>query len=146
LPFTTAYHTRYPEYLAARWPIPTWASYAGLRVFHGAAVRTFVSSATLEAQLKSHGFSGLHRWCRGVDLARFKPGAAHPLLEGLPRPVMACVGRVAVEKNLAAFLALPLPGTKLVIGDGPQLASLRATYPQARFTGYRAGAELAQLL
>ncbi len=146
LPFTTAYHTRYPEYLAARWPIPLWATYAGLRRFHDAAARTFVSSASLEAQLKGQGFTHLHRWCRGVDLRRFRPGPAHLLLADLPRPVMACVGRVAVEKNLAAFLALPLAGTKLVVGDGPQLAALRARYPQALFAGYRSGAELVQLL
>lgn len=146
LPFTSAYHTRYPEYLAARWPIPLKATYAGLRRFHGAAARTFVSSATLEAQLRSQGFGHLHRWCRGVDLTRFTPGTPHLSLAGLPRPVMTCVGRVSVEKNLAAFLALPVAGTKLVIGDGPQLAALRALYPQALFTGYRSGQELVQLL
>jgi glycosyltransferase involved in cell wall biosynthesis len=146
LPFTTAYHTRYPEYLAARWPIPPRATYAGLRWFHGAAARTFVSSASLEAQLKGQGFRHLHRWCRGVDLGRFHPVAAHPLLAGLPRPIMASVGRVAVEKNIAAFLRLELPGTKLVVGDGPQLAELRARYPAAVYTGFRGGEELAQLL
>ena len=146
LPFTTAYHTRYPEYLAARWPIPLWATYAGLRRFHGAATRTFVSSASLEAQLKGEGFGQLHRWCRGVDLRRFRPVAPHASLAGLPRPVMTCVGRVAVEKNLGAFLALEVAGTKLVIGDGPQLTALRAQYPRAVFAGFRSGQELVQLL
>jgi glycosyltransferase involved in cell wall biosynthesis len=146
LPFTTAYHTRYPEYLAARWPIPQWATYAALRRFHGAAARTFVSSASLEAQLRAQGFTQLHRWCRGVDLARFKPGAAHPSLAGLARPILTYVGRVAVEKNLGAFLRLPAAGTKVVIGDGPERASLRAQYPQAHFCGYRSGQELVQLL
>ncbi len=146
LPFTTAYHTRYPEYLAARWPIPTRATYAALRRFHGAAVRTFVSSASLESQLKARGFAHLHRWCRGVDLTRFHPSPAHRLLAGLPRPIMSCVGRVAVEKNLAAFLKLPLPGTKVVIGDGPQLDALGAAHPAALFTGFRAGQELVELL
>jgi glycosyltransferase involved in cell wall biosynthesis len=146
LPFTSAYHTRYPEYLAARWPIPLKATYAGLRRFHGAATRTFVSSASLESLLKDKGFSHLHRWCRGVDLTRFRPSAPHESLAHLARPIMTCVGRVAVEKNLAAFLALPLPGTKLVIGDGPQLAALRSQYPHALFTGYRSGRELVRLL
>jgi glycosyltransferase involved in cell wall biosynthesis len=146
LPFTTAYHTRYPEYLAARWPIPEAVTYAGLRRFHGAATRTFVSSASLEAQLTARGFAHLHRWCRGVDLARFRPIAPHALLTGLPRPVMTYAGRVAVEKNIGAFLSLDLPGTKLVVGDGPQLAALRAQYPQALFVGFRSGDELVQML
>jgi glycosyltransferase involved in cell wall biosynthesis len=146
LPFTSAYHTRYPEYLAARWPIPQQATFAALRRFHGAATRTFVSSASLESQLTREGFSHLHRWCRGVDLMRFKPCAPHPSLAGLARPVMSYVGRVAVEKNLGAFLALPMAGTKLVIGDGPQRSALHAQHPRAIFTGYRSGPELAQLL
>jgi glycosyltransferase involved in cell wall biosynthesis len=146
VPFTTSYHTRYPEYLRARWPLPLAVSYAWLRRFHGAATRTFVSSATLAAQLQARGFQHLHRWRRGVDLRRFRPLPAHPLLQGLPRPVLACVGRLAVEKNLEAFLRLQLPGSKLVIGDGPQRAALATRYPQAHFTGYRYGDELAALL
>ena len=146
VPFTTAYHTRYPEYLRARWPIPLAVSYAWLRSFHGAAERTFVSSATLEAQLASRGFRRLHLWRRGVDLGTFRPRTAHPLLAALTRPIMACVGRVAVEKNLAAFLELDVPGTKVVIGDGPERAALSARYPQVVFTGYRFGEELAALL
>jgi glycosyltransferase involved in cell wall biosynthesis len=147
VPFTTSYHTHYPEYLRARWPIPLAVTYAWLRRFHNAAVRTFVSSPTLERQLGDRGFRSLHRWRRGVDLKRFHPHApAHPLLQGLPRPVMACVGRLAVEKNLDAFLALKLPGTQLVIGDGPHRASLEARHPQARFLGFRTGEELTQLL
>jgi glycosyltransferase involved in cell wall biosynthesis len=147
MPFTTSYHTHYPEYLRARWPIPLGLTYAWLRRFHNAAARTFVSSPTLEAQLGARGFRSLHRWRRGVDLKRFHPNASkHPLLEGLPRPVMACVGRLAVEKNLDAFLSLKLPGTKLVIGDGPHRASLEARHAQARFVGFRTGDELTQLL
>ena len=146
VPFTTSYHTRYPEYLRARWPIPLAASYAWLRRFHGAAMRTFVSGGTLEALLARHGFRHLHRWRRGVDLRTFHPRAPHPELAQLPRPIMACVGRLAIEKNLDAFLALELPGTKLVIGDGPERAALARRYPQVRFAGYRFGAELAALL
>jgi glycosyltransferase involved in cell wall biosynthesis len=146
VPFTTSYHTRYPEYLRARWPIPLAVSYAWLRRFHGAAARTFVSSATLEGQLALHGFRRLHLWRRGVDLGTFSARAPHPLLAGLPRPVMACVGRLAIEKNLDAFLSLELPGTKVMIGDGPQRGELTARYPGVLFTGYRFGSELAALL
>jgi glycosyltransferase involved in cell wall biosynthesis len=147
VPFTSSYHTHYPEYLRARWPIPLALTYAWLRGFHNAAARTFVSSPTLETQLGGQGFRRLHRWRRGVDLKRFHPDApAHRLLQGLPRPLMACVGRLAVEKNLDAFLALKVPGTKLVIGDGPHRASLEARHPQARFLGFRTGAELTELL
>lgn len=144
--FTTSYHTRYPEYLQARWPIPLGLTYAWLRRFHGAAARTFVSSTTLEQQLRARGFARLHLWRRGVDLRRFRPRAPHPQLAGLPRPIMACVARLAVEKNLEAFLGMGLPGTKVMIGDGPQRAALAARYPAALFTGYRFGPELAALL
>jgi len=146
VPFTTSYHTRYPEYLRARWPVPLAATYVWLRRFHNGAARTFVSSRTLEAQLSARGFTHLHLWRRGVDLCRFRPEAPHALLAGLPRPVMACVGRLAIEKNLEAFLALRLPGTKLMIGDGPQRAALTARYPEVVFAGYRFGAELPALL
>lgn len=147
VPFTTSYHTRYPEYVAARWPIPLAVSYGYLRRFHGAAARTFVSSHTLRQELAGHGFGQLHLWRRGVDLTRFHPREVpHPELAGLPRPVMAYVGRLAVEKNLEAFLALEVPGSKLIIGDGPQRAALAARYPRAHFTGYRHGDELAAVL
>jgi glycosyltransferase involved in cell wall biosynthesis len=146
VPFTTSYHTRYPEYLRARWPIPLGASYAWLRRFHGAAQRTFVSSASLETQLTRRGFEHLHLWRRGVDLRRFRNVAAHGELAGLPRPIVACVGRLAVEKNLHAFLGLEIPGSKVMIGDGPERSALARRYPRALFTGYRFGDELASLL
>ena len=146
VPFTTSYHTRYPEYLRARWPIPLALSYAWLRRFHRAATRTFVSSASLQALLAAQGFRQLHHWRRGVDLRTFHPRPPHPELAQLPRPVMACVGRLAIEKNLDAFLALELPGSKLMIGDGPERAALAQRYPQVKFAGYRYGPELAALL
>jgi glycosyltransferase involved in cell wall biosynthesis len=146
VPFTTSYHTRYPEYLRARWPLPLTLSYAWLRRFHRVAERTFVASASLQAQLAARGFAHLHLWRRGVDLRRFRPLAPHPLLAGLPRPIMACVGRLAVEKNLDAFLGLRVPGTKVIVGDGPQRADLTARYPGVLFAGYRFGEELAALL
>ena len=146
VPFTTSYHTRYPEYVRARYPVPLSASYAWLRRFHGAATRTFVSSATLEAQLRGRGFEHLHRWQRGVNLRTFRPLPPHPELARLPRPLMACVGRLAIEKNLEAFLGLDLPGTKVMIGDGPERQTLEARYPGAVFTGYRFGEELVHCL
>jgi glycosyltransferase involved in cell wall biosynthesis len=148
LPFTTSYHTRYPEYLNARWPIPVSVSYAWLRRFHGAAARTFVSSHSLRSELTARGFEHLHLWRRGVNLELFRPMSA-PLpteLAGLPRPIMAYMGRVAVEKNIEAFLSLDVPGTKLVIGNGPQRAALNARHPKAVFVGYRFGDELAAML
>jgi glycosyltransferase involved in cell wall biosynthesis len=148
LPFTTSYHTRYPEYLNARWPIPLSVSYAWLRRFHGAAARTFVSSNSLRTQLSSKGFRHLHQWQRGVDLQLFRPlNAQLPAeLAGLPRPIMAYMGRVAVEKNIDAFLRLQLPGTKLIIGNGPARGALSERHPDALFIGYRFGDELATML
>lgn len=146
VPFTTSYHTRYPEYLRARWPIPIGVSYAWLRRFHGGATRTFVSSGSLDRQLTERGFKHLHLWRRGVDLERFRPGDPHPELAGLPRPIMAYCGRLAVEKNIDAFLKLDVPGTKLVIGDGPQRTELAARHPDVTFAGFRFGSELARML
>ena len=146
VPFTTSYHTRYPEYLHARWPIPVDVSYAWLRRFHGAATRTFVSSGSLTRQLTERGFQHLHLWRRGVDLTRFHPGPPHPEVANLPRPIMAYCGRLAVEKNIDAFLNLDVPGTKLVIGDGPQRPALVARHPDVKFAGYRYGDELASMV
>lgn len=147
IPFTTSYHTRYPEYLHARWPIPIGLSYAWLRRFHNAAARTFVASQSLRTELTGKGFAHLHLWRRGVNLERFRPLSAVPSeLAGRPRPIMTYMGRLAVEKNIEAFLRLRLPGTKLVIGNGPQRAELIERYPDALFSGYRFGDELAALL
>jgi len=148
LPFTTSYHTRYPEYLRARWPIPLAVSYAWLRGFHNAAARTFVSSHSLRSQLAEKRFGELHLWRRGVNLECFRPlpASVPEPLAGLPRPFMAYMGRVAVEKNIEAFLGLDVPGTKMVIGNGPQRAELMQRYPAAVFTGYRFGDELAAML
>lgn len=133
LPFTTSYTTRFPEYIAARVPFPEAWSYAALRRFHAAATVTMVSTPSLMAELTGRGFKGLGLWTRGVDTDLFKPERAIDL--GLPRPIFASVGRIAVEKNLEAFLSLDLPGSKVVIGDGPQEAELRRRYPEARFLG-----------
>jgi glycosyltransferase involved in cell wall biosynthesis len=140
-PFTTSYHTQFPEYVRARAPIPLALSYAHLRRFHSAAARTMVATPTLQKQLEARGFRNIVRWTRGVDVELFRPGPKEFLT--LPRPIFVYLGRVAVEKNIEAFLALDLPGTKLVIGDGPARPSLQAKFPAAQFVGYKFGAELA---
>lgn len=141
LPFTTSLTTRFAEYISARFPIPVSWGYAALRRFHSSATATMVSTPSLKAELEARGFSNLRMWSRGVDTALFHPGRAKPL--DLPRPIFMNVGRVAVEKNLDAFLSLDLPGTKVVIGHGPQEAELRARYPNAVFLGAMSGETLA---
>jgi glycosyltransferase involved in cell wall biosynthesis len=140
--FTTSYHTRFPEYVAARVPIPTRLSYAVLRRFHNAAAGTMVSSPSLEKVLTQHGFRNLMRWSRGVDETLFRPRPKSVL--DLPRPIFLFVGRLAVEKNIEAFLKLDLPGSKVVVGNGPQQARLAAAYPEAHFLGALAGEALAE--
>lgn len=144
LRFTTSYHTQFPQYVRARYPIPERVSYAALRRFHAVAERTMVGTARVRADLRRHGFRNLVQWTRGVDTALFRPreGATLPY----PGPILMYVGRVAVEKSVEDFLLADAPGTKVVVGGGPALADLRARYPQAVFTGYRFGEELAQLL
>jgi glycosyltransferase involved in cell wall biosynthesis len=141
LPFTTSYTTRFPEYIAARFPVPQALSYSLLRRFHAAAAATMVSTQSLMAELSSRGFRQLAPWTRGVDTDLFNPSRVIPL--DLPRPIFAYAGRVAVEKNIEAFLSLPLPGSKIVIGDGPELESLRARFPDVHFLGLLQGPKLA---
>lgn len=143
LAFTTSYHTRFPEFIRARLPVPESWSYRWLRRFHNAGQGTFVATPSLGAELAARGFANIRLWSRGVDTELFHPGRRRDL--SLPRPIFLSVGRVAVEKNLPAFLDLDLPGTKLVVGDGPDLARLKARYPQAHFLGTRTGEELATL-
>ena len=140
--YTTSFHTRFPEYLRARTGLPLGLSYAVLRRFHNGGCGTMVATESLHRELEGRGFTGLRRWSRGVDLDLFAP-EPRDAWEGLARPVFACIGRVAVEKNIAAFLSLDLPGSKVVVGDGPQLASLRRRFPGAHYTGARFGAALA---
>jgi glycosyltransferase involved in cell wall biosynthesis len=141
LRFTTSYHTQFPQYLRSRWPIPLWLSYAGLRCFHAAAQRCMVSTPGVHAALLARGFSNLVRWQRGVDTQLFRPGRKDFLQ--LPRPIAAYVGRVAVEKNVDAFLRMPWRGTKIVIGDGPERTRLQSQYPAAVYVGFRFGEDLA---
>jgi glycosyltransferase involved in cell wall biosynthesis len=140
-PFTTSLHTRFAEYVAARWPIPPRWTWRLMRWFHNAGRGTMVSTASLANELREHGFNNVLRWPRGVDSALFNPGRAGDL--GLKRPIFLTVGRVAVEKNLDAFLSLDLPGTKVVVGDGPARPALEARYHDAVFLGTRHGEDLA---
>lgn len=139
-PFTTSYHTQFPQYLRARAPVPLSWSYRLLRGFHGDAERCLVSTASIEAELQARGFRNLARWRRGVDTDLFRPGDKAFL--DLPRPIACFVGRLAVEKNVAAFLSMPWSGSKLVVGDGPERTRLQREFPGAHFVGYRHGADL----
>src|SRR6516162_6621113 len=132
-PFTTSYTTRFPEYIASRVPIPASWLYAAMRHFHAAAAVTMVSTQSLMAELSQRGFKNLGMWTRGVDTELFRPERAIDL--ALPRPIFMTVGRVAIEKNLEAFLSLDLPGSKVVVGKGPQLEELRCKFPQTKFLG-----------
>ena len=139
--FSTSFHTRFPEYVKARFPfVPLEWVYAWLRWFHGPAQSMMVATESLKREMEAHGFHHLHIWSRGVDVERFHPVPDAKLpYEG---PIWLYVGRVAVEKNIEEFLALDLPGTKLVVGDGPARAALAEKYPGVRFLGALSGEEL----
>jgi glycosyltransferase involved in cell wall biosynthesis len=145
LPFTTAYHTRFPEYVKARFGLPLAITYRFLRWFHGKAEAVLVPTRVVKTDLEAYGFRSdkVVLWSRGVELDIFKRGPAMP--HDLTRPVFLYVGRVAVEKNIEAFLALDLPGSKWVAGEGPLLAKLKADHPDVRFTGVLGQVELASL-
>ena len=133
--FTTSFHTRFPEYIQARIGLPVAIPYVFLRRFHNAASGTLVATETLSQELDARGFTRLMRWSRGVDTQRFQPQPREDW--GVPGPIFLYVGRIAVEKNITAFLDLDLPGSKVVVGGGPQLAALKAAYPGVVFTGPR---------
>ncbi len=147
-PFTTCYHTQYPEYVTARFPfIPLMAGYGVMRAFHDKSGRLMVSSPTMQETLESRGFRNVTSWARGVDVELFHPskrGIDGGVYKDLKGPIFLNVGRVAVEKNLEAFLKLDLPGTKVVVGPGPDLEMLRAKYPEVVFTGGKFGEDLAR--
>ena len=140
LAFTTSYTTRFPEYVSVRTGIPDAVGYAVLRHFHAASSMIMVATDSLRQELSARGFRKLGFWTRGVDTDLFRPDQLAEL--DLPRPIFMTMGRVAVEKNLEAFLALDLPGTKVVIGDGPQKAALAQKYPKAKFLGEKMGQDL----
>jgi len=139
--FTTSYHTRFPEYVRARMPVPLSWTYAAVRRFHNSGAACMVSNEMLEQELAGRGFRNLARWIRGVDTDAFNPDVP-PALTNLPRPVFLNVGRISVEKNIEAFLSLDLPGTKVVVGGGPALPQLRRRYPDTVFPGSKSGREL----
>jgi glycosyltransferase involved in cell wall biosynthesis len=141
--FTTAFHTRFPDYLRARFGIPPALSWMVLRRFHAAAAHTLVATPALQAELSAQGFRHLRPWSRGVETGLFRPGPRDAFAD-LPRPLFLHAGRLAPEKNIAAFLALDLPGSKVVVGDGPQRAALQRQFPAARFTGFLHGEALAR--
>ncbi len=141
LAFTTSLTTRFPEYVSARFPVPVSWGYRALRRFHAPAVATMVSTPSFEDELAARGFRHLRIWSRGVNVETFRPEAAASL--DLPRPIFLNVGRIAVEKNLEAFLSIDLPGSKVVIGHGPQERELRTRFPDAHFLGAKSGARLA---
>jgi len=142
-PFTTAFHTRFPEYLEARTGIPADWSWRVMRRFHEAGDGTFAATTSLRQELTRRGFTKLRPWTRGVDLDKFRPGEGDPWA-GLQRPIFLYAGRVAIEKNIEAFLALDLPGSKVVVGGGPALEGLKQKFPQVTFTGYRENGALAR--
>ena len=144
MPYTTSYHTRFPEYVAARLPVPQSWLYALVRRFHNGGAGCMVATDTLAAELSARGFRNLMRWGRGIDADLYRPRPDEAGLFDLPRPIFLNVGRVAVEKNLEAFLALDLPGSKVVVGDGPQRAGLERRYPAVHFAGVMVGDELAR--
>ena len=147
-PFSSCYHTQWPEYVTARFPfVPLAAGYGVVRAFHNRSGRVMVSLDSMRERLERRGFHNLAHWLRAVDTELF-----HPKLRdtdsgpfaGLPRPVFANIGRVAVEKNLEAFLSLDLPGSKVIVGDGPDREMLQARHPDVLFTGYKTGEDLAR--
>ena len=145
LPFTTSYHTRFPEYVSARLPVPLAAGYAYMRWFHKPSGRLMVATPTMREELESHGFRNISLWSKGLDTDMFHPRreGEPDLFAGMARPIWLNVGRVAVEKNIEAFVQLDLPGTKVVVGDGPQREELAARYPAVKFVGAKFNADLA---
>ena len=144
IPYTTSFHTRFAEYVNLRLKIPLDWGYAFLRWFHSGSERIMAATPALVDELRQRGFKNPVLWSRGVEVELFRPRDKSFL--DAPRPIFLYTGRVAIEKNLEAFLALDLPGTKYIVGDGPQREELEKKYPRARFAGYKLGEELAQTM
>ncbi len=145
VPFTSAFHTRFPDYLAVRTGIDAEHFWPLMRRFHAPSRSVLVSTSSLADELGQRGIKHCVRWGRGIDRWLFRPDhEPHPMLKDLPRPIMINVGRVAAEKNLEAFLDSDVPGSKVIVGDGPALDALRLRYPHAHFLGSLSGEELAQ--
>jgi len=150
-PFSTAYHTRFPEYVSARLPVPTSVGYSFVHWFHKYSGKVMVPTPSMVEELRERKFINLVAWTRGVDTELFNPakrseeGAENDPFKGLPRPIFLNVGRVSVEKNIEAFVELDLPGSKVIVGDGPQLEELRRNYPNVVFLGGKFGEELSAI-
>ena len=144
LPFTTSYHTKFPEYVSARFPVPVQVGYAYMRWFHKPSGRVMVATPTLREELMKHGMKNVSPWSRGVDTEAFRPDMEPIYPKDWARPIFLNVGRVAVEKNIEAFLETELPGTKVIVGDGPAREELQAKYPEAKFMGAMFGEELSR--
>jgi glycosyltransferase involved in cell wall biosynthesis len=142
IPYTTSYHTQFPEYLKQYFGLPRRITWRFMRWFHGGARATLAPTKRVTEQLHAQGIVGAVTWCRGVDTTLFRP-IASDLFAHLPRPIHLYAGRVAREKNIDAFIDAPLPGSKVVVGDGPERARLERAHPEVRFAGYRFGDELA---
>ncbi|MEO9601202.1 glycosyltransferase family 1 protein [Parasphingorhabdus sp.] len=143
-PFTTAYHTQFPEYLAKRTKLSPRVFWPYIRWFHQRSEAIMVSTESICAQLRSERLDHVHHWSRGVDLENFRPDTPTPAIYGeLQRPIQLYVGRVAVEKNIEGFLDSDQPGSKVVVGDGPALENLKTRYPGVHFVGRKSGRELA---
>jgi glycosyltransferase involved in cell wall biosynthesis len=144
VPFSSAFHTRFPDYASVRTGLSPDRFWPLMRRFHASSGAVMVATPSLEQELAGRGFQKLQRWSRGIHGWQFCPvGEFHPAVLDLPRPIMLNVGRVAPEKNIEAFLSAKVPGTKVVVGDGPSLADLRRRFPEAVFLGQLAGEELA---
>lgn len=144
LAFTTSYTTRFPEYVSVRTGIPESLGYAVMRRFHSASSMVMVATDSLRRELGERGFKRLGYWTRGVNTELFTPD--DPAVLDLPRPIFMTMGRVAVEKNIEAFLSLDLPGSKVVVGDGPQRAELQRKFPDVHFLGEKKGKDLSSHL
>lgn len=143
MPFTTAYHTRFPEYVQARFGFPLSLTYKFLHWFHKPSLAVMAPTPVVKTDLEQFGFTNVVLWTRGVDLDIFRPMTSHKL--NTLRPIFLYVGRVAVEKNVEAFLALDLPGSKWVAGDGPALADLKRRFPEVNYLGVLSQQELAEV-
>lgn len=150
IPFTTSFHTRFGDYFDRKFGFGSAAAYAAQRWFHNGGAGMMVQTDTLEQELAARGFRNISRWGRAVDTELFHPCRGEAGFDAdflnLPRPIFMYLGRVSDEKNLPAFLGLDLPGSKVVVGDGPARARLAAAHPDAHFLGYRHGADLARHL
>ncbi len=143
VPFTTAYHTRFPQFLRAIYGVPEMWTYAAMRRFHSSAAVVMAPTPTVAAELKQHGIDNVELWTRGVDTVVYSPSPPLPL--DLPRPIFLHVGRVSAEKNIGDFLKADLPGSKVVAGEGPALAALKRRFPETRFFGVLPQGDLARL-